>query len=196
MPNIGVNLADAKVFTNLPEGTYLGELSRLYYAEPGEGKEHGSIRAKYNVIDGDSMGESAMEFLPMSPNALGFAVAFFKAFGLDEDQLGDENLLSYDEDTMDLNGVDLIGARVIFKISPDAKAPGGFRTRLVSVEDDAPATAGAAALVARKAIEPVAEVEAEEVEAEATEAAPVAAPKRAPIVRGTTAATAPRRSLR
>lgn len=182
MPAIPIDLSNVESsFEELPVGKYLGEISKFRYREATEEGKFDQLMITYTVIDGDLLGKTSTEFRSLSPKALGFVTSFFLKFGFEKADMV-EGFLDYDDDTMDMTSPDIIGTRVIFQVKEDAKAPGGFRTELVSVEDDvpAPATAVAAAPVAEA--EPVAE------------AAP--APRRAPAKPPARAAAPARRSLR
>jgi hypothetical protein len=206
MPVISVNLGDVQEFTNLDFGTYYGELEKVVLKEATEQGKFDQLRAQYMVLDeGPNLGRRQSEFRSFSPNAMGFMKGWFKKFGL-----GEIPDLDFDDDTLELMNPDLAGSKVIFEVVADAKAPGGSRTNLVSVEElgpgvpvdgvEAPVTRAAPkAHVAPPATEEEVEIEEEEA-AEAAVPEPEApkrvVPTRQPAATPATAAKPVRRTLR
>lgn len=186
MPQINVNLGDVEdSFENLPTGSYLAEVSKAKLREATEEGKFDQLMVTYTVIDGELVGKVSTQWLSFSPRAAFMMKRFFGHFGL-----GDLEDMDFDDDSLELLEPDIIGARVIFKVSADAKAPGGFRTELTSVEDDDPVPAPRKA---RKA-DPEPETDEDEEAEEADEEEEAPAPRK--VARKVSAEKAPRRSLR
>lgn len=191
MPQISVNLGDVEdSFESLPVGSYLAEVSKARLREATEEGKFDQLMVTFTVIDGDLLGKVSTQWLSFSPKAAFMMKRFFGHFGL-----GDLDDMDFDDDTLDMLEPDIIGTRVIFKVSADAKAPGGFRTELTSVEDDEPVAPARKARPAPKtaAVEEDDEP-ADDGEAEEEEAAP--APRRVAKAAPAAASKAPRRTLR
>ncbi len=162
MPTIAVNLgAVVSSFSDLPFGSYLGEIARIKLLPPRQAGKFAQLIVTYLVIDGDHVGQRQSQFLSLSPNALGFVKDFFTKFGL-----GDIPELVIDDDSEELTDPDLYGSKVIFKVAQDAKDKERTRVSLVSVEES---TVGEAAVApVRSTVRPPAalpnQVEAEEME--------------------------------
>lgn len=158
---IPVNLADVEAYKDLDDGTYLCEIQKVVHQEPKVEGKFPQLRIHYAVIDGEQLGERTTEWVSLSPAAAFRLKQWFMKFGIE-----DLENLEIDEDSNELIVPDLQGTRVIVKVAPDAKAPGGRRTQLVSVEDDdipgvtapqeAAQPAAAAPRVARPAAAPAA----------------------------------------
>ena len=195
MPQIAVNLGDVEdSFENLPVGSYLAEISRAKLREATEEGKFDQLMVTYSVIDGELLGKVSTQFLSFSPKADFMMKRFFKAFGL-----GDLENMDFDDDSLEMLEPDIVGVQVIFKVAADAKAPGGFRTELVSVEDEDPVPAPRpAAKRSRPAPAPEPEADDEPAADEDDEPEEKPAPRR---VAARSAKTAPaakpaRRSLR
>ncbi len=147
MPTIAVDLSNVSEFENLPNGTYLGELTRFYHSPSSEEGKFGQLRAVYTVIDeGPLLGKTATEFLSLSPKAAFRIAAFLNAFGF---ELDDDFVFETDDEDVEVVEPDVIGAQVIFKVA-DRKINKGPRagevissTELVSVEEMPDGTASA-----------------------------------------------------
>lgn len=187
MPTIAVNLGDVQAFESLPEGSYLGEITKITYREAREAGKFAQMMVTYTVIDGDHLNRIQSEFLSFSPKALFRLKRWFLKFGL-----GDIPNLDFDDETEELNDPDLYGTQVIFTVTKDGER---MRTELVSVEELGPGVPVEGEVevpvkvAARQAPAPKPEPEAEEAE-EVEEAAPVAAAP-APRRPAVTAAPAP-----
>jgi len=189
VPAIHVNLGAVEAFTTLPDGSYLGEITKVTHREPTKPGKFAQMMVTYTVIDGDSLGKRQSEFVSLSPQSLGFLKRWFMKFGL-----GDIPDLIFDDDTDELTDPDLLGYQVIFTV----KTEGEFtRVKLVSVEDDvaapAPTPVPLAVRHSRTVAAPEPAVEEDEVEDEA----PAPAPRRphpAPVAQAAPAAPARRRA--
>ena len=196
MPQINVNLGDVEdSFENLPVGTYLAEISKAKLREATEEGKFDQLMVTYTVIEGELLGKVSTQWLSFSPKAAFMMKRFFKAFGLED--LAD---MDFDDDTLELLEPDLVGIQVIFKVTADAKAPGGFRTELASVEDEdpipAPAPKRAAKPVAKAAAEPEADDEPAADDDDGAVEEEAVAPRRAAPRAAATATKPQRRSLR
>lgn len=185
MPTINVDLSNVGEFENLPDGTYLTELTRFYHA-PDSG-DYGQLRAVWTVIEeGEFLGRTSTEFLSLSPKAAFRIARFLKAFG---EELDDDFKFETDDDD-EIISPDLVGAQAIIKVEtrPDKKTKEPrTNTSIVSVEEMPDGTSAVAP-------EPEEDDEEEEEEAPKTKAAPT---RQAPARRAVAAAAAPkRRSLR
>lgn len=131
MPTIPVNLAGVEAYKDLEVGTYLCEIQKVVHQEPKVEGKFPQLRVQYAVIDGDALGERTTQWVSLSPAAAFRLKKWFMHFGY-------ENLenLEIDDDSEELTEPDLVGVRVIVEVKADKSAPGGFRTELVSVEDD------------------------------------------------------------
>lgn len=188
MPTIAVNLGQVEsTFSDLPNGSYLGEIEKVVYHGAREAGKFPQLRVQYLVIDGDLTGRRQSQFLSLSPNAAGFLKGFFEKFGL-----GDAESLDVDDETDELTDPDIVGYRVIFKVGQDRKDPNRIRTELVSVEDDA-APASAPAPAPRRAVPaPVPQAAAEDDTVDADEEVEEAPARPAPAPRRPAAAPASR----
>ncbi len=168
MPTIAVNLgAVVSSFSDLPFGSYLGEIARIKLLPPRQAGKFAQLIVTYLVIDGDHTGQRQSQFLSLSPNAMGFVKDFFTKFGL-----GEIPELVIDDDSEELTDPDLYGSKVIFKVAQDAKDKDRTRVSLVSVEES---TVGDAAVApVRSSVKPPAAVEATEDPAAAKAAAQAA----------------------
>lgn len=209
MPTIAVNLgAVVSSFSDLPVGSYLGEIARIKLLPPRQTGKYAQLIISYLVIDGDHTGQRQSQFLSLSPNAMGFVKDFFSKFGL-----GEIPELVIDDDSEELTDPDLYGSKVIFKVALDAKDRERTRVSLVSVEEStvgdaavvptrstaqAPAAPAADPKAAKAARLAAAQAALEAAQAddsdEDEEAAPAAAPARTAAPRP--AATPARRTLR
>lgn len=175
MPTIAVNLGNVEsTFTDLPNGSYLGEIEKVTYLNAREQGKFPQLRVQYLVIDGDLTGRRQSQFLSLSPNAAGFLKAFFEKFGL-----GDAENFVVDDETEELTDPDIVGYQVIFKVGPDRKDPTRTRTELVSVEDAAAPVPAPAPVARRAAPAPAPEAVVEDDDdavVDSAEAEPAAAP--------------------
>lgn len=189
MPTIPINLGDVEAYKDLDVGTYLCEIQKVVHQEPKKEGSYPQLRIHYAVIDGDNLGDRTTEWVSLSPNAAWRLKKWFMHFGYD-----DLENLEIDEDSEELTEPDLVGVRVIVEVKKDSSSPSGFRTSLISVEDDMSETVEAPAPKRAKAA-PAPAADAEEVEDEEDdEEEEKPAPKRAaPAARP---AAAQRRSLR
>lgn len=158
MPQIAVNLKDVEdSFENLPVGSYLGEVSKAKLREATEEGKFDQLMVTLTVLDeGELLGKVSTQWLSFSPRAAFMMKRFFALFGL-----GDLEDMDFDDDSLELLEPDITGAQVIFTVTADKKAPGGFRTEVQSVEEyeDAPAAAPAPRRAAPKAAAKAAEPE-------------------------------------
>lgn len=132
MTTIAVNLgAVAGGFEDLPIGSYLGEVTKAKLIQPRAAGKFHQLMVTYMVIDGDHTNRRQNHFMSFSPNALGFMKEFFSKFGL-----GDLSNLEFDPDTEELIDPDIVGSKVIFKVTQDKKDADRTRVSLTSVEEN------------------------------------------------------------
>lgn len=128
MATIQVNLSSVETYDDLPIGTYEAEVDKITWRDAKEKGKFPQFMVTYSVVDGDHLGRKSTEWLSLSPKAAFRLKKWFAKFGE-----GDSDNLEVDDDTNELTEPDLVGVRVIFKVSADGDR---FRTELLTVEDD------------------------------------------------------------
>lgn len=143
MPTLNIDISNAKQFTNLDLGEYEGEISALVFLPPREKGKFGQVQAKYLVTEGEAVGRTSSEFLPLHPNATFRLVGWMKKFGGEWEDMDPEELKSLtwetDEDGVTIIEPDLEGVKVVFKVfeETDRKTKEvRVKTELVEVLDD------------------------------------------------------------
>jgi hypothetical protein len=120
MGNYQIDIKNAPTYEDLPTGTYEGQIDKFIFREPRVEGKFPQVMATYLVTDGEHVGRKSSEFVSLSPKAAGRVATWLKRFGeyIDLDQIDAEGF-EYDEDTMEITNVDVVGLDVLFRVKRD-----------------------------------------------------------------------------